>query len=67
MTFIVGIAGRMGSGKGSAAEYLVKDYRAEQFVFSDILMDVLERLNVKKDRSNLQRLGVEGALSEDCM
>ncbi len=57
MTKVIGLAGRIGSGKGTAAEHLKSEYGAEQFVYSDILADVLERLYLPATRDNLQHLG----------
>ncbi|MBN2518793.1 MAG: AAA family ATPase [Candidatus Altiarchaeota archaeon] len=57
MALVVGLSGRIGSGKGAVAQYLREKYGAEQFVFSKILADVLDRLSLPKTRQNLQKLG----------
>jgi dephospho-CoA kinase len=57
MILVIGLAGRIGAGKGAAAEYLKKKYKAQQFVYSDILGDVLKRLHLPVTREELQKLG----------
>jgi len=57
MALVIGLAGRIGSGKGTAADYLRQKYGARQFVYSDILADVLKRLHHPVTRENLQKLG----------
>ncbi len=58
MRLVVGLAGRMGSGKGSVSDYLHGEYGASQYRFSGILMDILERLHLALERVSLQKLGV---------
>lgn len=57
MKLVIGLTGNMGAGKTVASEYLHKRYGADQLRFSQILMDVLDRLYLPKDRKNLQILG----------
>ncbi len=57
MALVIGLTGRMGSGKGTAAEHLKKTYKARQFIYSDILADVFRRLHIEVTRANLQALG----------
>jgi len=57
MTLVIGLSGRIGSGKGTAAEYLEKRYKAKVLVFSDILNDILDRLGIPITRYSLQQLG----------
>ena len=57
MTRVIGLAGRIGSGKGTAAEYIRRKYGAQQFVYSDILADLLRQLHLEVTRDNLQKLG----------
>jgi len=54
---VVGLVGRIGSGKTVAAKHLTKKYNADYQRFSQIFMDVLERLNLPVNRLNLQTLG----------
>jgi dephospho-CoA kinase len=57
MTLVIGLAGRIGSGKGTVAAYLKERYKAKKFVYSDILGDMLDRLHLPRTRDNLQKLG----------
>ena len=57
MKLVIGLAGRIGAGKGTVAEYLKKRYGAQQFVYSDILGDILKRLHTPVTRESLQVLG----------
>lgn len=57
MKFVVGLAGRMGSGKTVVSDYLCRKYGAKQMRFSQILVDVLKRLHLPPTRENLQKLG----------
>ncbi len=50
---IIGLVGRQGSGKGTAAKYLQEHYGAELFRFSAILGDILKRLAIEKSRDHL--------------
>jgi len=69
MILVVGLTGRIGAGKGTAAEYLKKKYKAQQFVYSDILADILVRLHKPVTRENLQDLGqgIRAALGKDVL
>jgi dephospho-CoA kinase len=49
---ILGIAGEMGSGKEAASRHLVSTYHASAHNFSQILNDVLNRLNLEITREN---------------
>ena len=57
MKLVVGLVGRIGSGKGAASEYLCSNYGASRHVISDILADVLDRLYLPMSRENFQILG----------
>jgi len=57
MVLVIGLAGRIGSGKGTVSEYLIEKKGAQQFVYSAILTDILKRLNQPVTRENLQKLG----------
>lgn len=69
MILVIGLAGRIGCGKGTAAKYLAKKYGAQRFVYSEILSDILERLHLPVTRTNLQRLGktVREAFGKDVL
>jgi dephospho-CoA kinase len=57
MTLVIGLSGRIGAGKGTVAEHLKEKYGAKDIVFSNILKDVLERLDIPVTRYSLQQLG----------
>ena len=57
MKLVIGLTGNIGAGKTVVSDHLHKKYKADQVRFSQILMDVLDRLYLPKDRSNLQTLG----------
>jgi dephospho-CoA kinase len=59
---IIGLVGRQGSGKGTAARFLHETYQAELFRFSAVLNTILERLAIEKTRDNLIKLS--GSLRE---
>lgn len=50
---VIGIAGTIGSGKGTITQYTVDQYGATQMRYSKILQDILERLSLEYDRKNL--------------
>lgn len=56
MKKIFGIAGEMGAGKGTVAEYLQKNFGASKRAFSDSLKDVADRMHLEKNRENLQKI-----------
>ncbi|OGZ08456.1 MAG: hypothetical protein A3C93_01575 [Candidatus Lloydbacteria bacterium RIFCSPHIGHO2_02_FULL_54_17] len=53
---ILGFAGEIASGKGTAAKYLAEHHGAATYRFSTILRDVLRRLHLPEDRTTLQTL-----------
>ncbi|TRZ54654.1 hypothetical protein D4Q76_01975 [archaeon] len=53
---ILGFAGEIASGKGTAAKYIVEKYGSGYFRFSTILRDVLKRMHLKESRENAQKL-----------
>ncbi len=57
MSLVVGLVGRMGSGKGVVSDYLHEKYGASQHRFSQVLMDLLDRLYLPHDREMLQGIG----------
>lgn len=52
---IIGLAGEMGSGKGTVAHYLCDRYRFSSFRYSDALRDILDRLYLEKNRENISK------------
>jgi dephospho-CoA kinase len=67
MSQVLGLVGRIGSGKTAVSEYLQDKYGAKEHRFSQILMDILDRLNLPHERANLQKLGksLRAELGED--
>ena len=55
---VIGIAGEIASGKETVAEYLVEKYHAKKFRMSDILKNILERVNLGNNRKNLGKLSL---------
>lgn len=53
---ILGITGEIASGKGTVAEYLVKNHNATSHRFSTMLRDVAKRMHLEESRENLQKL-----------
>ena len=54
---VIGIAGNIGSGKGTIANYLVDKYKVQNLRYSSILQDILFRLHLSFNRKNLATLG----------
>lgn len=50
---MIGLAGEMGSGKGTIVAYLVERYGAVSFRFSDPIRAVLSRLHIDQTRENI--------------
>ena len=57
MKLVIGLVGRIGSGKTAVSEYLQEKYGAKEHRFSQILMDILDRLYLPHGRVHLQNLG----------
>ena len=57
MKLVIGLVGRIGSGKTAVSEYLQESYGAREHRFSQILMDILDRLYLSHERAHLQKLG----------
>jgi dephospho-CoA kinase len=56
MKKIIGLAGEIASGKGTAAKYLKEKCGASSARFSTMLRDVLDRLYLPQSRENMQIL-----------
>ncbi len=52
---ILGFAGEMAAGKGTAAKYLAEHHGAVTYRFSTMLRDILSRLHLPQDRATMQR------------
>jgi dephospho-CoA kinase len=53
---ILGIAGEMGSGKGTIAKHIVEEHKGNAHRFSTILRDILDRVSLEQSRDNIQTL-----------
>lgn len=53
---IIGIAGKIASGKGTVTDYLIQRYGAKKFGFSDPLKETLSLYDIEATRQNLQLL-----------
>lgn len=55
---IIGLTGKIGSGKGEVVNYLkTKGY--EHYVYSDVIREIAKQRGIEPTRANLQRLGFE--------
>lgn len=50
---IVGLAGEMGCGKGTATKYIVEKYKGSSHRFSTVLRNILDSLYLEKSRENI--------------
>lgn len=50
MKMIIGLTGEMGSGKGTAAQYIEEKYKASSYRFSKILIKILDILRLEHIR-----------------
>ena len=55
---IIGLTGKMGSGKGEVVKYLIKK-GFEHYVYSDIIKETAAKRNIEPTRRNLQKLGAD--------
>jgi dephospho-CoA kinase len=53
---ILGIAGEMGSGKGTITKHILEEHAGGTHRFSTILRDILDRLHLEQSRDNIQIL-----------
>jgi len=69
MKIILGLIGKLSSGKGTVAKYLAEHYQAEILMFSSPLRDVLDRFYLPQTRDNLQAVsqGLRQALGQDAL
>ena len=57
MKLVIGLVGRVGSGKTAVSKYLQDKYGGKEHRFSQILMDILDGLKLPHERVHLQNLG----------
>lgn len=50
---IIGIVGKMGSGKSTVADYIAATYHGSCYRFSDFLREILEKLYISPTRTHL--------------
>lgn len=53
---VLGIVGEISSGKTTLTDYIKKTHKISSWRFSDILRDVLKKINIEETRSNMQNL-----------
>jgi len=53
---ILGFAGEMSCGKGTAANYVVKKYNGSYHRFSTMLRDLARRMYIEENRDDLQKI-----------
>lgn len=53
---IIGLVGKIASGKGTVAEHIEKNHGAVTYRFSTILRDILGRIHKEINRGNMQAL-----------
>jgi len=56
MKIILGLSGKIASGKGTTAKYLVENKEATSHRFSSALRDLNRRLYLEENRENLQKM-----------
>ncbi len=66
---IIGLVGKISSGKGTVASYLEEKYQAHTYRFSTILRDILKRLHSEINRANMQNIStaIRQTLGEDIL
>jgi len=66
---IIGLTGKMASGKGTVVKYLIKKHKVDTYKFSKILRDILDRLYLEKSRKNIQNTStfLRKNFGEDCL
>ena len=66
---ILGLTGKIGSGKGLIGDYLQKNYGAEFFKFSTYLSRALDVMGLEQSRDNMIKIseGLRHAFGEDAL
>ncbi len=57
MKLVIGLVGKNGSGKTTVSKRIQDNYGGKEHRFSQILMDILDRLYLPHERTHLQNLG----------
>lgn len=53
---IIGLAGEIACGKGTATKHIAEKYKASAYRFSTMLRDVLDRLYIEQARENIAKM-----------
>ena len=53
---VLAIAGEIASGKNELADYVAKKYKGRAYRLSEVLRDILQRLDLPKSRENMQNV-----------
>lgn len=66
---IIALVGSISSGKGTVADYVIKNYNASSYTFSTMLKDVLKRFYLEINRDNLVKISeqIRGTFGEETM
>lgn len=66
---VIGLVGKIASGKDSVKKHLEENYPAESYRFSSILREVLATLHLEANRGNIQKLssGLRQVFGEDLL
>ncbi len=66
---IIGVAGEVASGKDTVGKYIAEKYQALALRFSQVLRDILDRMNLEQSQENMGRLSMHlrKAFGEDIL
>lgn len=66
---IIGVAGEVASGKDTVGKYIAEKYQAQALRFSQILRDILDRMNLEQSQENMGKLSMHlrKAFGEDIL
>ena len=66
---IIGVAGEVASGKDTVGKYIAEKYQALPLRFSQLLRDILDRMNLEQNQENMGRLSMHlrKAFGEDIL
>lgn len=66
---IIGVAGEVASGKDTVGKYLAEKYQAQALRFSQVLRDILDRMNLEQSQANMAKLSLHlrKAFGEDIL
>lgn len=66
---IIGVAGEVASGKDTVGKYIAEKYQAQALRFSQVLRDILDRMNLEQSQENMGKLSMylRKAFGEDIL